>query len=48
MKTALIYKYNGLNGVILYNRIILAPLIGSRSVNPENVPTELTIAAIKI
>lgn len=42
METAIIFEYYNLNGLELNNRIVMAPMTRSRSVNPSNVATELT------
>ncbi|SHF47041.1 oxidoreductase [Pedobacter caeni] len=42
METALIFEPHSLNGLILNNRIIMAPMTMCRSANAENTATALT------
>jgi N-ethylmaleimide reductase len=42
METAIIFESYNLNGLELNNRIVMAPMTRSRSVNPSHVATELT------
>jgi 2,4-dienoyl-CoA reductase-like NADH-dependent reductase (Old Yellow Enzyme family) len=42
MSDKLIFESYSLNGLLLKNRMVMAPMTRSRSNNPENVATELT------